>query len=117
MELSKEIAAVIDVDVVRSFNLLKEISQDNLKKILKSYAIVNPSLDYCQGMNFIAGFLYLTLGKHEGLAFAVMREVIEKYSIFNLFNTENPMIKLMFYQLDRLIQIQKHSLNSISINR
>ena len=48
-------------------------------------------------MNFIAGFLYLTLEKHEGLAFAVMREVIEKYSIYNLFNNENPMIKLMFY--------------------
>ena len=103
---------MIDVDVVRSFNTLKEISQETLKKILKSYAIVNPSLDYCQGMNFIAGFLYLTLEKHEGLAFAVMREVIEKYSIYNLFNNENPMIKLMFYQLDRLIQIHLPDLHN-----
>lgn len=105
LELPKQVAETIEVDVVRSFNTLKEISQDTLKKILKSYAIVNPSLDYCQGMNFIAGFLYLTLGKQEALAFAVMREVIERHSMSNLFNQENPMIKLMFYQLDRLIQI------------
>ena len=56
-------------------------------------------------MNFIAGFLYLTLDKEEGLAFAVMREVIERYTISNLFNIELPMLKLMFYQLDRLISI------------
>jgi hypothetical protein len=48
-------------------------------------------------MNFIAGFLYLTLGKEESLAFAVMREVIERYAMTHLFNTELPMLKLMFY--------------------
>lgn len=47
--------------MVRSFNNLKAISQDTLKKILKTYAIVNPDLNYCQGMNFIAGFLYMTM--------------------------------------------------------
>ena len=82
---------------MRSFNNLKEISQDTLKKILKTYAIVNPSLNYCQGMNFIAGFLYLSLGKEEALAFAVMREIIERYAMTHLFNTELPMLKLMFY--------------------
>ena len=93
------------MDVVRSFNSMKEISQDVLKKILKTYAIVNPKLDYCQGMNFIAGFLYMTLDKDEALAFAVMRDVIDRYQISFLFNSELPMLKLMFYQLDRLISI------------
>ena len=46
--------------------------------ILKTYAIINPNLDYCQGMNFIAGFLFLLFG-NEALAFAVMREIIAKY--------------------------------------
>jgi hypothetical protein len=64
---------------VRSFNNLKDISQDTLKNILRTYAIVNPHLDYCQGMNFIAGFLYMTLDKNEALAFAVMRDVIDRY--------------------------------------
>mmetsp|Transcript_18683 Transcript_18683/g.31949 ORF Transcript_18683/g.31949 Transcript_18683/m.31949 type:complete len:306 (-) Transcript_18683:36-953(-) len=112
IELSKSVIDTINVDVVRSFNSLKEISQDTLKNILKTYAVVNTSLDYCQGMNFIAGFLYLTLGKNEALAFAVMREVIEKYHIYNLFNEEQPMLKLMFYQLDRLISIHLPDLHS-----
>jgi hypothetical protein len=97
MELSKSVIESIDVDVIRSFNNLKDIPQDTLKKILKTYAIVNPDLNYCQGMNFIAGFLYLTMEKKEALAFAVMREIIERYAMTNLFNNELPMLKLMFY--------------------
>jgi hypothetical protein len=97
LELSKQLAETIEVDVLRSFNSLKDISQETLKKILKTYAIVNPSLDYCQGMNFIAGFLYLSMEKDEALAWAVMREMIERYSIYNLFNVDLPMLKLMFY--------------------
>ena len=83
-----------------------------MKRILKTYAIVNPSLNYCQGMNFIAGFLYLALGKEESLAFAVMREIIERYAMSHLFNTELPMLKLMFYQLDRLISINLPDLHN-----
>ena len=55
-------------------------------------------------MNFIAGFLYLFL-ESEALAFAVMRQVIKKFDISLLFNSETPKLKLCFYQLDRLISI------------
>ena len=112
LELQQSICDTIDVDVIRSFNNLKDISQDTLKKILKTYAIVNPELNYCQGMNFIAGFLYLTMEKQESLAFAIMREIIERYAMTHLFNTELPMLKLMFYQLDRLISINLPDLHN-----
>lgn len=113
LELPKQISEAIDIDVVRSFNNLKqEISQNTLKRILKTYAIVNPTLDYCQGMNFIAGFLYLSLDREESYAFAVLREVIEKYQMSQLFNTELSMLKLMFYQLDRLIAINLPDLHN-----
>ena len=55
-------------------------------------------------MNFIAGFLFLVF-EDEALAFAVMREVISKFKMYQLFNTELPNLKLSFYQLDRLIAI------------
>jgi hypothetical protein len=48
-------------------------------------------------MNFIAGFLYLAMGESESLAFGVMKEVISKFNMGNLFNTELPMLKLNFY--------------------
>ena len=112
LELQRSILESIEVDVLRSFNNLKDIQPETLKNILRTYAIVNPSLNYCQGMNFIAGFLYLSLGKQEALAFAVMREVIERYAMTHLFNTELPMLKLMFYQLDRLISINLPDLHN-----
>ena len=56
-------------------------------------------------MNYVAGFLYLTLGKQENLAFASMKEIIERYSMSHLFNEQLPLLKLMFYQLDRLISL------------
>ena len=55
-------------------------------------------------MNFIAGYLYLIF-KDEGQAFAIMREIIRKHDMSTLFNTELPMLQLVFYQLDRLISI------------
>ena len=53
----------------------------------------------------MAGYLYLSIDCQEDLAFCIMKEVIEKYSMANLFNKELPMLKLMFYQTDRLISI------------
>jgi hypothetical protein len=55
-------------------------------------------------MNFIAGFLYILFEK-ESLAYAVMKEIITKFKMDELFNTDLPMLKLNFYQLDRLIAI------------
>lgn len=111
MTIPKTVSDSIEVDVNRSFNSLKKISADNLNNILKTYAIVNHNLDYCQGMNFIAGFLYILFEK-ESLAFAVMKEVINKFKMSELFNTELPMLKLNFYQLDRLISIILPDLHS-----
>ena len=64
--MPKNVSDSIEVDVNRSFNNLKDIKPANLNNILKSYAIVNQqALDYCQGMNFIAGFLFLVFNKSE----------------------------------------------------
>lgn len=84
---------------------MQVLTHDNLSNILKTYAVVNPNLNYCQGMNYMAGFLYLSLKCDESLAFGSMKEIIERYSMSELFNEKLPMVKLMFYQLDRLISI------------
>lgn len=62
-------------------------------------------------MNFIAGFLYMFL-KNEALSFAVMREVISRFEMSHLFNSDVPMLKLNFYRLDRLISILLPDLHS-----
>ena len=45
------------------------------------------------------------MGLDEAYAFAVLRSIIEKFELTRLYNTDLPMMKLMFYQLDRLIAI------------
>lgn len=103
------------------------MTHDNVRNVLKAYALANPRVNYSQGMNFVAGFLYLTLRpdevinnkdslskedlrlasiQAEALSFAVMSRVIARYQMVNLFNDEVPMLKLMFYQMDRLISIK-----------
>ena len=111
--IPKNIEESIIVDVKRSFNKMGEnLTHETLSSILKTYAMVNPQLNYCQGMNYMAGFLYLTMERQEHLAFGVMREVIDRYSMSHLFNEKLPMLKLMFYQLDRLICIYLPDLHS-----
>lgn len=94
------------------------MTHDNVRNVLKAYALANPRVNYSQGMNFVAGFLYLTLRpdevinnkdslskedlrlasiQAEALSFAVMSRVIARYQMVNLFNDEVPMLKLMFY--------------------
>lgn len=111
LDLPAKIQNEIEQDIARSFRYTEGVSDVNLRKILFTYAVVNPELDYCQGMNFIAGFLYLFL-KEEALAFAVMRQVINIFELSTLFNTELPMLKLNFYRLDRLISIILPDLHS-----
>ena len=41
----------------------------------------------------------------ESLAYAVMKEVIHRFRMDDTLNQELPMLKLNFYQLDRLISI------------
>ena len=48
-------------------------------------------------MNFIAGFLYLVVGHEEYLAFSVLKELIARYQMHDLFDSELPMLKLNFY--------------------
>ena len=104
LDLPTRVQNDIEVDIHRSFKNNEHIQDENLRRILYTYAVVNPALDYCQGMNFIAGFLYLFL-QDEALSFAVLREIINQFDLSTLFNTELPMLKLNFYRLDRLISI------------
>jgi hypothetical protein len=59
--LSATVTESINVDVKRSFNSMKYLKHENLSNILKTYALQNPNLNYCQGMNFSAGFLFLSM--------------------------------------------------------
>ncbi len=43
--------------------------------------------------------------KDEALSFQVMKQIIQKFELTQLFDTETPKLKLSFYTLDRLISL------------
>ncbi len=83
---------------------MKEIDPVILTNILKTYAFFNPEIEYCQGMNFVAGFLYIVF-RDEEKAFKALQDIVDVHDMAELFNTELPKLKLFFYQFDRLVSI------------
>jgi len=53
-----------------------EISSDNLVNLLHAYAVEDPKMEYCQGMNFMAGFLYI-MTRSEAKSFTILKHIID----------------------------------------
>eukprot|EP00826_Nyctotherus_ovalis_P036575 TRINITY_DN3257_c0_g6_i2.p1 TRINITY_DN3257_c0_g6~~TRINITY_DN3257_c0_g6_i2.p1 ORF type:complete len:723 (-),score=163.69 TRINITY_DN3257_c0_g6_i2:91-2238(-) len=100
--LSKATEEVIRMDVLRSNN--EHISKDSLAFILRSYAQYNKTIDYCQGINFLASYLYL-IAKDEARTFCLLARLMEQFEMEGLFTKEVPLLKLCFDRLDNLIAI------------
>ena len=56
---------------------MPDINVESLKLILKTYAYYNPGVEYCQGMNYLAGFL-LSVFKVEEVAFKALHSLCVK---------------------------------------
>jgi ecotropic viral integration site 5 protein len=81
---------------------MPDVDMKVLEDILRTYAFYNPEVQYCQGMNYLTGFLFQYF-RSEELAFKAMQSLIARQNIQHLFNPELPRIKLYFLQLDRLL--------------
>ena len=75
---------------------MQGVDADELTHILKTYAFFNQEIEYCQGMNFIVGFLLMVF-KDEETAFKALTELVERFSMADLFNSDLPKLKLFFY--------------------
>jgi len=72
------------------------VDAEVLANVLRTYAYFDPEIEYCQGMNFIAGFLLMVF-KDEKIAFVALRQLVERFSMADLFNSDLPKLKLFFY--------------------
>jgi hypothetical protein len=104
VELIESVSEVISMDVNRSYTNIKSMNQAQLKNILRTYAFFNSEIKYCQGMNFLAGFL-LMFYKDEELTFKAFSGFIANFGMDELFREGLPLLKLYFYKLDRLISM------------
>ncbi|TMW68775.1 hypothetical protein Poli38472_006243 [Pythium oligandrum] len=89
----------IELDIDRTFGhshtkIATEAGRNVLRRVLKTYSMRNPAVGYCQGLNFIVGFL--TLGVDEETAFWLLAVICEDlfpgYYIPTMADTQTDML-------------------------
>jgi hypothetical protein len=95
---------IISLDVNRSLhNHGEALSPTVLHSLLRIYAYYHADISYCQGMNYIAGYLYIKT-KDEEAAFRIFEYLMEQ-RFKELFANEFEVLKIKMYQFDRLLAI------------
>ena len=74
-----------------------------LHKLLKAYASYNVEISYCQGMNYVMGFLYICI-QNEEATFKAFTSLIDKF-FQNFFSKDLAKLKLLFYQFDHCLNL------------
>ena len=103
--IPNNVLEIINLDVKRTF--FKENIEKNreiLSNILKTIAYVKPKLNYCQGMNFIASFLFQLLDD-EIETFYLMISIIDHTEFSIIFMEDLQKLKTFFFIFDQLINI------------
>ena len=81
----------------------KEEAKDIIKNILCCFVKKNSSkIKYCQGMNFLAAFLY-DLTNNEEDSFLLLTSLIDNTSLAKIYDHNFALLNCYFYILDRLI--------------
>ena len=101
----QKVFKIIDVDVSRTeFSRNKIKGQNAVKNILKCLQLYNFENKYCQGMNYIAAFLYEnTLNEEESYYIILSLFMNKKYS--SIFKDGMVQLKNYFLIMDRLIYL------------
>jgi len=74
-----------------------------LLKILRAVAAAEPIVGYCQGMNFVAAVLLISLGSDQD-AFWMLLSMMEGYHYRNIFAPGVPLLPLRVFQFTGLVR-------------
>jgi hypothetical protein len=106
---------VIKKDLRRTFPdmpFFNTEGQKKLNRILLAYAGLNKSVGYCQGMNFIAGFLLAISADAnsedhtEEEAFWVFVQIMNSFGAATLYADSTPLLHLLMYQYTKFFERQ-----------
>ncbi len=117
-----QFSAQIDKDLQRTYPeegfLAMPGAMQSLRNVLVAYSWRNPSIGYCQGMNFIAGRL-LSFGFSEEQAFWMLAQILETYLPLDYFSVMTGVLtdQKVFHSLLKLHvprvakHLQQHSID------
>eukprot|EP01135_Chromosphaera_perkinsii_P005382 Nk52_evm63s343 gene=Nk52_evmTU63s343 len=103
-----EYCEIIMRDIDRTFPAHDEFKsgdgkiQTSLFNVLKAYSVFDASLGYCQGMNFVAAVLLMTL-KEDDLAFDCLFFLLNHLDMRKLYLPQMEDLRIRLFQLGRLI--------------
>lgn len=110
LEPDRKVSEAIEKDLDRTFPAMEAFDDHKkraLRKMLRAYAALFPSVGYVQGMNFVAGFLLLAAGEHVDApqdAFFMFVQIMVKYRASLLFCEGLPLLKLHTFQYQGLLE-------------
>lgn len=114
MPLDKKVEHYIIVDLPRTFVLRSAFERTtafrkSLYNILKSYAVLDPALGYCQGMSFIVAFLFQILDEED--TFWVFASIMQKYSLSGIYKGNLSLLQFFLYCTDRYAFCSRYNLS------
>ena len=75
-----------------------------MRRVLRAYALYSPVVGYCQGMSYVAAFLFATAGTNERESFWMFTALMERYGLKSLYLPELKRLRCLCYQLDRVLR-------------
>jgi hypothetical protein len=99
-----------DLNRTLSERFMFEESNNYLYNVLKVYAVNDEEVGYCQGMNFIAGFLLIMSDFSDSEAFYMMNELFNKnfggehQGLRGFYTNDFPLLKMYTYIFDRIFK-------------
>jgi len=99
----RSVEEVIQIDVARSFNKHSNCDSKLLQQLLESYAAYDQETSYCQGMNYMMGFLYINT-QDPDRSFKAFVKIMDKF-LKGLFDNEFKLLKLFFFKFTRVLEL------------
>lgn len=106
-EPDRKVEDAVQKDLDRTFPKVDEFDAEkkrHLGSVVRAYACLVPQVGYCQGMNFIVGFLLLASGSSHEDAFFLFVQIMAKYRASLLFCEGLPLLKLLTFQFAQLLE-------------
>jgi len=94
-----EWSTLIANDISRTFMSFDQQQQQSLQRMLNAYAVHNPEVGYCQGMNMIAGLLLL-ISNNEEESFAVLATLMDDLGLCEFYKEGFPRLQAYLKAVD-----------------
>lgn len=75
-----------------------------LYRVLGKFSSMYPKVGYCQGMNYIVGFLLMISGSEESEVFSFFIHLCEEFSLFECFSEEMQGLHKKMWMFDKLLK-------------